>query len=873
MQVSYNWLMDYVDVDLSPQELADRLTARGVVVDSLTNANPGVEGVVVGKVVAMERHPNSDHLWVCQVDVGEGKVLQILTGAQNVTVGALVPAAIPGAKLPGMTMATKKLRGLESHGMLCSEVELQVGDDGHGIMIFNPEEEDLEPGMDVAEVLGLNDWIYELDLTANYAAHAQSMIGVAQEVAALVGGEVLLPEIYTEDEPSTSAAELVSVRIDAPDLCSRYTARIMRGVKVGPSPLWLQNRVRAAGMRPINNIVDIANFVMLELGQPLHTFDYQRIRGRQIIVRRAGEGERFTTLDGQERRLDPNVLVIADGEGPVAMAGVMGGLESEVTDETVDILIESAHFDNINNRRTALRYNLPSEAAKRYTKGVDPAGAIRAADRAAQLIAELAGGTVVSGHVDVYPRPAVPPIVLLRTSRASQLIGLELAPERMAEHLRNLGMAVLSPSDLATDLAQGAPGAGEEEGDDLSGRPVWTALHQVSPVPIDPDAYAGWSRAAWEAMVAAGDRLEALSADAGEILVVVVPTRRLDVGIEVDLIEEIARSEGYDKIPLELPVLPSIRGGRTALAEKKLAARRTLAGAGLTEVMTHSLVHPRVYDRLGLAAGHPARTFLTLANPMYEERSTLRTLLLPGLLEVLKYNANRQTKDLAIFEISHVYLPVEGQQLPDEPLRLGIALTGNLAPLGWRSPEQPADFYALKGVVEHLLTALDVAGCSFAVGDSPVLHPGRQAVLLIDGKPVGHLGELHPQLQAEWDLPSRVYVAELDFGPLAEAMRPQRSYRPVPRFPAVGRDVAMLVGLDLPASRLEAAIWEAGGDLLQSVTLFDLYQGERLPEGKRSLAYRLTYRAADRTLTDADLEPVHKRVRAALQGLGAELRS
>lgn len=891
MRVSYNWLMDYVDVDLSPQELAERLTARGVVVENLVSANPGVEGVVVGRVVAMERHPNADTLWVCQVDVGGGEVLQILTGAQNVTVGALVPAAVPGSKLPGMTMGVKKLRGLDSHGMLCSEAELKVGDDEDGILILPPEE-DLEPGMDIAEVLGLNDWILELDLTANYAAHCQSMVGVAQEVAALVGGEVIAPETYTEDAPDTDVNDLISIQIDTPDLCSRYVARVVRGVKIGPSPQWLQARVRAAGMRPINNIVDIANFVMLEMGQPLHTFDYQKIRGQKIIVRRAFAGERFTTLDGQERVLDENVLVIADAEGPVALAGVMGGEDSEVTDETVDILIESAHFDNINNRRTALRYNLISEASKRFTKGVDPSGCVAAADRAAQLIAELAGGMVVAGHVDAYPRPTVPSVVLLRTERANGLTGLKLSPERMAAHLQSLGMVVLKPADLAADLALGAPETGEEAGEDLSGRPVWTAMHQVSPVPSDPDAYRTWAEAAWAELEAAGERLASLmgagvgagaiegaggglvgAGDAGEILVVVVPTRRSDIAIEVDLIEEIARCEGYDQIPLELPVLPSTRGGRTRQGEVKLAARRALAGAGLTEVLTHSLVHPRVYDLLGLPEDDPHRRFLTLANPMYDDRSTLRTMLLPGVLDVVRYNVNRQIRDLAIFEISHVYRPVEGELLPEEPLMVALAMTGNLAPLGWNSPERPADFFALKGVVEHLLAELGVQGACFERSENPVLHPGRQAALLIGGEPVGYLGELHPTVQERWELPGRVYVAEFAFAPLMDAMLPQAVYRPVPRFPAVARDVAMLVDLDLPADRLEAAIREAGGGLLEEVRLFDVYQGERVAEGKRSLAYHLVYRAADRTLTDAELEPVHNRVREALKALGAELRS
>lgn len=891
MKVSYNWLMDYVDVDLSPQELAKRLTARGVVVETLTYANPGVEGVVVGRVVEMARHPNADTLWVCQVDVGGGKVLQILTGAQNVTPGALVPAAIPGARLPGMVMETKKLRGLDSHGMLCSEKELEVGDDGDGIMILPPEE-DLEPGMDVSEVLGLNDWILELDLTANYASHCQSMIGVAQEVAALIGAGVIMPEIYTEDEPGTDVAKMVSIAIEDPDLCDRYTARIVRGVKVGPSPAWLQARLRAAGMRPINNIVDVANFVMLELGQPLHTFDYQKLKnnkpesqrtGRdmrptagdsgavQIVVRRAQPGEKITTLDQQERTLDSDVLLITEGGTPVAMAGVMGDLYTEVDEQTVDILIESAHFNNINNRRTALKYNLPSEAAKRFTKGVDPSGAVRAADRAAQLIAELAGGTVIRGHADLYPRPTVPPVIVLRTARVNELLGLTLTADLMTEHLRNLGFAVLTPADLASDLATGAPEPEEEEGADLGGRPVWTAMHQVSPVPVDPEAYSAWAEAAWAALEKAGEQLDAIGGL--EALVVVVPTRRLDIAVEVDLVEEIARSEGYDAIPLELPRLESARGGRTPLAEQVLAARRALAGAGLDEVMTYSLTHPRVYDKLNLPAGHPARNYLTLANPMYEDRSTLRTLLMPGLLDTLSYNVNRQNRDLAIFEISHVYRPVEGQQLPDEPRMLGLALMGNLAPLGWNSPEKPADYYTLKGIIEHLLAVMDVQNWSVERGDHPSLHPGRQAALLVGDQVAGHFGELHPLVAQAWDLPGRVYIAEIDFAALAGAVRPLREYGGVPRFPAVSRDVALLVGHDLPASQVEATIRQAGGDLLEDVALFDLYQGERLAPGKRSLAFRLTYRAHDRTLTEADLEPVHNRVREALRELGAELRS
>lgn len=870
MKVSYNWLMDYVDCDLSPQELAKALTARGVVVEVLENLNKGVEGVVIGKVVEMSHHPKADTLWVCQVDIGGGKTLQILTGAQNVHQGDLVPAAIPGSKIPGMTMEVKQLRGLESNGMLCSAAELHVGDDADGILILPPDP-DVEPGMDAAEVLGINDWILELDLTANYASHCQSMTGVAQEVAAILGNSVDMPETYSEEEVNTDTHKLIDITIDADDLCSRYVARIVRGVKVGPSPAWLQARVRAAGMRPINNIVDISNFVMLELGQPLHTFDYGKIAGRRIVVRRAVDGETMVTLDSQSRKLDSDVLLITDAEGPVAMAGVMGGLNSEVTDETTDILIESAHFNNINNRRTALRMNLPSEAARRFTKGVDPSGCIRAADRAAQLIAELCGGTVVQNHVDVYPKPEVPPVIVLRTARVNAMLGLALTAERMTEHLTNLGFGVLSTADLAADVATGRPEPEEEEGDDLGGRPVWTAIHQVSPVPVEPEAYAGWADAAWAALEAAGERLETI----GDVpaLVVVVPTRRRDIAVEIDLVEEIARSEGYDKIPVELPVLASSRGGRSAMAERVRQVRQILTGTGLDEVLTHSLVHPRIYDKLGYPANSPNRAYLTIANPLYEERATLRTTILAGLLDTLAYNANRQNKDLGIFEVSHVYLPRESGQLPDEPRMLGIALMGNQAEPGWNNAEQPADFYTLKGIVERLLEGLDIHNWRISRAGHPALHPGRQALLLVNETPVGGFGELHPQVQEAWDLPSRVYVAEFDFETLISAARPQHEYHAVPKYPAVTRDVALIIGEDVPAAKVAGAIRVAGGDLLEDVSLFDVYQGEHVQPGHRSLAYRMTYRAADRTLTDADIEAVHGAVREALKALGAELRS
>lgn len=870
MKVSYNWLKEYVAFDLSPQELAKALTARGVVVELLTHLNQGVEGVKVGRVLKLERHPNADTLWVTQTDVG-GEVLTILTGAQNLVEGALVPAAVPGAKLPGgKLMAAKELRGILSHGMLCSPPELGIDGDGEGIMLL-PDDGELAPGLDVAEVLGLNDWILELDLTANYAAHCQSMLGVAQEVAAIVGGQVGAVELLAEGEKTgTNIKRMLDLEIQAIDLCDRYVARLVRGVKVGESPAWLQARIRAAGMRPINNVVDISNYVMLEMGQPLHTFDYQKIKGQEITVRRAEPGEKMITLDGQERTLDPEILVITDRQGAIAMAGVMGAENSEVTDATTEILIESAHFENINNRRTALRQNLPSEASRRFTKGVDPSGAPRAAERAAFLLTALCGGEAVQGLIDLYPRPTVPPVILLRPEMVNAHLGMTIARERMVAHLEALGMAVLSPEALALDLVQGAPWEeGEEEGADLSGRPVWTALHQVSPVPTEAHAYEGWAQAAWGALEALAAELEG----ATESLVVVVPTRRLDIGGEIDLVEEIARSEGFDAIPTALPVLATRRGGRSAVAEQVLRSRRILAAAGLDEVITHSLTHPRIYDRLQLPVGAAERNVITLANPMYEDRATLRTLVLPGLIETLRHNANRQIKNVGIFELSTVYLPAADQQLPDERRHLAIALMGDQGLPGWTGGAAPADFFQLKGLLEYLLEALDIPDWSVEPSAHPSYHPGRQAALYASGSAVGHFGELHPAVAAAWDLDERIYAAELDFAGLLAGARPLRPYRSIPKVPAVTRDLAMLVAESVPAAQVAATIRAAAGATLESLLLFDLYQGEHVKPGYRSLAYRITYRDPERTLTDADVEAVHGAVRQALGALSIELRS
>ena len=866
MQVSVNWLKDYTTVPYAPAELAAKLTARGVTVEAVHDLNQGVRGVVAGRILHLEKHPQADSLLICTVDVGGGVPLTIVTGAPNVAVDQIVPVAVPGSAIAGgKVMEVATLRGVASAGMLCAPDELGI-DEGHEGILILPD--DTPPGADVVQLLGLDDAVLELDLTTNYATHCQAMVGIAQELAALTGGSVKWPVPWQgaaldlkapAPAAAPSAAEaMVGVRIDAPDLCPRYVALIIEGVQIRPSPLWMQARLRAAGMRPINNIVDITNFVMLELGQPLHAFDYHKLQGRQIIVRRARDGEITTTLDGQERHLDSEVLVIADADHTVGLAGVMGGLDSEVTDATTTILLESAIFDGINNRATARKLNLFSEAQARFTKGVDPSGCLAAAGRAAQLMVELGGGQIVPGAVDVYPRPYPPRLLPLRLRRPAEMIGLPLGREQVVTYLRRLGLVV--EEDLAAYQAARLDRASQ-------------MMAAVSPWPVPGTAaYAAWHEAAVAEADRAGVAVKSLTAGEAAVLVA-VPTRRRDIDMEVDLVEEIARSASYDAVPPTLPTGPAVRGRRPADQTALLQARRALAGLGLNETMSYSLLHPRVDDRLQLPADHPGRRHLTLANPMYEERSVLRTTLLAGLLETLQYNANRQMKDLAIFEVGRIYLPRAGGPLPDEPVCLGIAAMGNAVPGAWHHSALAADFYWLKGVVEPLLRSLDVAGWQVTAGDHPSLHPGRQAAIVIGGEVVGHLGEVHPTVAAAWDLSGRVVAAELRVAPLLAATARLRLYQPLARFPAVGRDVSLVIDQAVPADRILAAIRQAAGNLVEEVALFDRYTGDPVPAGKHSLAFSVVYRSAERTLTDAEVDAAHAGVRAALAALGAELRS
>lgn len=569
-------------------------------------------------------------------------------------------------------------------------------------------------------------------------------------------------------------------------------------------------------MRSINNLVDVTNYVMLETGQPLHAFDFDKIRGRRIIVRRARDGESLTTLDGAERRLTGEDLVIADDAGAVAIAGVMGGMDCEVSPETVNVLLESAHFDHLAVRRTARRLGLRSEAAARFEKGTDPDGCLFAAGRAAALMRELSGGTVLAGAVDVCPRPVAPRRIRLRPERVNALLGTGLSSEAIAALLRRLGL----------DVAGAEAGAGWREG--------------------------------------------------GDHLLVTVPTRRPDIEGEADLAEEVARMYGYNRIPTTFPrspVAPHPPGPERSLVE---SVREVCLATGLNEVVTFSFHSPAAWDRLGLPPDDPRRLAIPLANPLSEEQGVMRTCLMPLLLDVVAANVRHRLADVAVFEVGRVYRPerLPLQDLPEERLSLGIVLAGDLAPATWQGAARPADFFALKGLVETVCDRLGLPGSEYAGGEVPAFHPGRAARLRLDGREVGILGEIHPAVQAVYELPGRVYVAELDLTALLGLARPARIFRPLPRFPAVDRDLAFALPADVPAGRVEAIIRRNAGPLLADLRLFDVYQGAPVPDGWRSLAYALAYQAPDRTLTDDEVEAVHDGIRRALRDeLGATLRS
>ena len=798
MNVTLNWLKNYIDFEFSPSELADRLTMLGVEVESIKQLGAELEGVVVGSVTSIRPHPNADKLVLCQVDTGETEELQIVCGAPNVREGMLAPVATIGATLPiGLTIKRAKLRGEESHGMLCSEKELGLSEDAAGLMDLPA---DIPLGTPFSEALGLDDVVFELEVTPN-RPDCLSMIGVAREIRAETGNALKLPQVdFNASE--TDIREMTSVTIEAPDLCPRYAARVLQGVKVGASPEWLQQRLESVGVGVINNIVDITNFVLMEYGQPLHAFDYHKLAENRIVVRRATAGENITTLDEVARELTPDMLVIADAEKPVALAGIMGGYDSEITETTADVLLESAYFNPSSIRATAKALGVSTEASYRFERGADPGIVLAALDRAAQLIAELAGGTICEGIVDVYPGQQPLTRIQLRPERVNFILGTAIEATEMLQILSHLGFDV--------------------------------------------------------------------KANGAEDYEVIVPTFRSDITREIDLVEEIARVHGYDNIPTTLPKGDIPVPAPNPSTEVRKRIKRFLLAAGMMEAINYSFGDPSCFDRIRFTADDPRRETLKLQNPLSPEMSVLRTTLLPRLLENAQHNRNHQIDTIALFEIGSVFI-CNGEQ--KEPERVAGILAGQIGEGVYSDPYRSPDFYDIKGLVEGILEVCGIVDYTLQKTDTPTFHPGRNAKVLLGNKQVGTFGEAHPEVLENYDLPYKAYLFEFDMEVLVDAAIFAKRFEPIPIYPTVERDLAIVVDEEVLSDMPTELIYATGGELVKSVRLFDVYEGEQVPEGKKSLAYAITYHSATETLTDKAVNTLHDKVVKHLnQKLGAELR-
>jgi len=797
MKVSYKWLQEYIDFDYTPEELAAKLTMAGLEVDDVVYQDEGLENVVIGEILEIKEHPNADKLSICQVDLGTTKE-EIVCGAKNMEEGDKVPTAPVGTTLPnGMEIDEVELRGVKSRGMLCSADELGLQEErAEGLMILDSN---LETGSQFAKALELDDIIFELDLTPNYS-DCLSMIGVAREVAAMTGNQLQLPEVeYSATGPEVK--ELTSIEVEDEDLCPRYTVRVIKDVKVKESPLWLQRRLKAAGIRPINNIVDITNYILMEFGQPLHAFDYDQLTENRIVVRRAKSGEKLLTLDDEERELDEDMLVIADAQEPICVAGVMGGANSEVTERTTNILLESANFDPISIRQTAKKLGLHSESSHRFERGVDVNSTDLASQRAIKLILDLAGGEVAKGVIDLYPNPVEPLELNLNVNRINRLLGTDIGEDEMIELLTNLEFEV------------------EKENDNL---------------------------------------------------IVKVPTFRGDISREADLVEEIARMYGYDQIEPVLASGPILQGKKTwqqSLEDKTL---NLLTGLGLTEVKTFSFTSQTIFDEIKLPEDSDLRDTVKLNNPLSSEHEVMRTTLLPNLLEVLNRNISRNVDEVKIFELGRTFTPQEGE-LPEERLLLSGALMEKNENEIWDL--DASNFFALKGVIEEYFTALNIEDYEFNNSEHPSLHPGRTAIIKVKGEEVGILGEVHPDLIDNYDLLPRTVLFELEFEIIVKHANDDLVYSELPKYPASTRDIALVVDVEVTSQELENIINEVAGDLLETIELFDLYQGKQVEAGTKSLAYSLTYRAPDRTLTDDEINKLQSQIEDRLdEEFGAKIR-
>jgi phenylalanyl-tRNA synthetase beta chain len=773
MKVTYSWLKSLTDFNFTPKELVTRLTMAGLEVDSVHHQNWEFDGVVVGEVLKKNQHHESDHLWICDVNVGKRK-LSIVCGAPNVEVGQKVPVAPEGTRLPGgQVIQRTKIRGVDSEGMICSEAELGISSNGEGIMVLD---DNVKFGAKLRDVIGSGDIILDVDVTPN-RPDCFGAIGIAREIATLAGSKLKLPKVnFREDRKPISS--FVQIKILDPDKCPRYTARFIGDVQIKPSPWWLRQRLEAIGIRSINNVVDVTNFVMMETGQPLHAFDYDLLKGRRIVVKKAKTGDEFTTLDGKTHKLTSNSLMICDAKRPVGIGGIMGGVNSEVSIATKNILLESAYFDPVNTRRTCKNLGISTESSRRFERGTDPNGVVYALNRAAQLIAELSGGAIAKGLIDVYPKRIKPKRTKLRNERIKRLLGVSVPSSNVKSILTRLGFKIVAKN-------------------------------------------------------VAGFTVE-------------VPTFRPDVTREADLIEEVARVHGFENIPeatvVEIDQLtPGNRGEQFARAIKQ-----QLTAGGLSEILTYSLLSKKLANLFS-----DETKLVDVVNPISSDFSTLRPSLLPGLVNIVRWNVNRKNYNLRLFEIGNVF--AKDAKGISESKKISAALTGAAFADNWKQKSPGFDIYDVKGIVENLLRRNNVAGFSFKPVDVTF---GKKTSLSIEysGQLLGLIGELKAEILAQFDVEQPVYFFEMDFASLLEKAHGWKLYSPIPKFPPVIRDIAILVHESLDTGPIANDIHKNGGEFLKQVNLFDVFVGQQIEPGYKSLAFTLTFFSARRTLTEEEVD-------------------
>lgn len=792
MKVPVRWLKDYVDIDISAKELGDKLTLSGSKVEEVVTTGDEINNVVTGRILKIDNHPNADKLVVCSVDIGREDPIQIITAATNMKENDIVPVALHGSTIHGGVKIKKgKLRGLMSNGMFCSEEELGIAGDKpvYGLMIL-PESTPV--GKNIKSVIDMESSVIDFEITSN-RPDCLSVVGIARETAATLNTEYKMPNIKYSEYKDESIENKLKVNIED-NLCKRYIAKIVKNVKIAQSPSWMQKRLFEAGVRPINNIVDITNFVMLEMGEPMHAYDIRHIKSNTIVVKRAQDGEKFTTLDGTERELDRNVLTIRDGNRAIGLAGIMGGLNSEIENDTTEVVFECANFDGTNIRVTTQNLGLRTEASSRFEKDIDPNLAEIAMNRACNLVEELGAGDIVNGCIDIYNKKVKPHYVEVDSNWINKFLGINISPEDMADYL---------------------------------------------------------------------DRLELNTKINGNMLKIYVPTFRSDINIKQDVAEEVARMYGYGRIPSTIIESVNTRGGKNHKQKLDDKVISTLIASGLNQSISYSFFSRKVFDKIRLPENSNLRKVVTIRNPLGEDYSVMRTTTIPPMMEALSRNYSRNNEIVRLFEMGKVYIPNEDlSKLPDEKNMITLGMYGNV------------DYFDLKGVIENILDAFQIKNFSFKREEkNPTFHPGKTADLYIKNQFVGVLGEVHPGVTENYGIGVRCYLSELNLDFIYKYSDSSKKYKPLPKFPVVSRDISILVDKNILVQDIENIIKQQGGKMIENIKLFDVYEGKQIEKGKKSVAYSISYRLKNRTLTDEEVNKVHDRILRTLENkLGAKLR-